>query len=318
MRPPFEFRSDTRYDVAGFGTNAVDYLFDVHEYPAFNSKVELMDWRILPGGEVASTLVALQRLGLKTAYAGHFGGDEAGKLGLQSLIDEHVNVDNASIVEDASTQVAFIIVDEQTGERTILWKRDDNLRYSPEDAPLELARSAKILHMTPHDTSAAIAMAQAARQAGTIVSLDIDNMFDGIETLLALTDIMIASSDLLERLTGIRDKISAMTEVASRFGCWIVGVTLGDKGSQLLCEGVFIDTPACKVPGGCVDATGAGDAFRAGFLYGLLSGFDVEEAARCANAVAALKCREIGARTALPDLDELQTILKRERSTEAV
>jgi sulfofructose kinase len=310
MRPPFEFRSDTRYDVAGFGTNAMDYLLGVHEYPTFNSKVEFMDWRILPGGEVASTLVALQRLGLKTAYAGHFGGDEAGKLGLQSLIDEHVNVDNASIVEDASTQVAFIIVDEQTGERTILWKRDANLRYLPEDAPLDLARSAKILHMTPHDTAAAIALAKAARQAGTIVSLDIDNLFDGIGTLLGLTDIMIASSDLLERLVGSRDKLSAMTEIASRYGCTIVGVTLGDEGSQLLCEGVFIDTPACKVPSGCVDTTGAGDAFRSGFLYGLLSGFDVEEAARCANAVAAMKCREIGARTALPDLDELQTILK--------
>ena len=309
MRAPFEFRSDIQYDVAGFGTNAVDYLIRVSEYPSFNSKVELTDWQILPGGEVASTLVALQRLGFMTAYAGHFGADEAGKLGLRSLIDEGVNVDYAGIAKNASTQVAFIIVDARTGERTILWKRDADLSYSAADAPLDLARTAKILHMTPHDTAASIVMAEAARQAGTIVSLDIDNTFDEVETLLGLTDIMIASSDLLERLTGIRDKLSAMTEVASRYGCTIIGVTLGDKGSQLLCEGVFIDTPACKVPGGCADTTGAGDAFRAGFLYGLLSGFDVEESARCANAVAALKCRDIGARRALPDLDALRTFL---------
>ena len=114
----------------------------------------------------------------------------------------------------------------------------------------------------------------------------------------------------LERLTGIRDKLSAMTEVASRYGCKIVGVTLGSEGSHLLCDGVFIDTPAFDVPGGCVDTTGAGDAFRAGLLYGLLSGSSVEEAARSANAVAALKCRDLGARTALPTEDEVTTLLK--------
>ncbi|HEY2847815.1 MAG TPA: carbohydrate kinase family protein, partial [Pyrinomonadaceae bacterium] len=310
MKPPFEFRPDTDYDVAGFGTNAVDHLIGVAEYPAFNSKVELTNWQILPGGEVASTLVALQRLDFKTAYAGRFGSDEAGKLGLRSLVDEGINVDHAEVVSDARTQVAFIIVDERTGERTIIWKRDPKLRYSPDNAPLELGCSAKILHMTPHDTAAAIRMAGAARDAATIVSLDIDNTFDGLDDLLALTDIMIASSDLLERLTGTRDKLSAMTGVASRYGCRIVGVTLGDEGSNLLCDGVFIDTPAFEVPGGCVDTTGAGDAFRAGFLYGLLSGYDVERAGRSANAVAALECRKIGARAALPDLRELTTLLK--------
>jgi sulfofructose kinase len=310
MKPPFEFRSDTRYDVAGFGTNALDYLIGVDEYPAFNSKVELTNWQMLPGGEVASTLVALQRLGMKTAYAGRFGGDEAGKLGLESLIDEGVDVQHASVADDARTQVAFIIVDERSGERTIIWKRDDKLSYSHDDAPLDMARSAKILHMTPHDTAAAIAMARVAREAGTVVSLDIDNMFEGVDELLELTDIMIASTELLERLTGIRDKLSAMTEAASRYGCGVVGITLGDKGSYLLCDGVFIDTAAFAVSGGCVDTTGAGDAFRAGFLYGLLSRRDIEQAAQCANAVAALKCRSVGARAALPGVAELETMVK--------
>ena len=311
MRSPFEFRSDTLYDVAGFGTNAVDYLIGVAEYPRFNSKVELTDWQMLPGGEVASTLVALQRLGLKTAYAGRFGDDDAGKLGLRSLIDEGVNVDHAEIVQDARTQVGFVIVDERSGERTVIWKRDAKLGYSPDQAPLALARSAKILHITPHDAAAAIAMARAAREAGIVVSLDIDNIFDGVDDLLPLTDIMIASADLLERLTGIRDKLSAMTEAASRFGCKIVGVTLGSEGSHLLCDGVFIDTPAFDVPGGCVDTTGAGDAFRSGLLYGLLSGLTIEDAARSANAVAALKCRKSGARTALPTSAEVTALLKK-------
>jgi sugar/nucleoside kinase (ribokinase family) len=309
MTLPFEFRSDTEYDVAGFGTNAVDYLINVNAYPEFNSKVALTDWQVLPGGEVASTLVALQRLGCKTAYAGSFGGDDAGKLGLRSLIDEGVNVDRVRFVSDARTQVAFIIVDEGSGERTILWQRDDKMRYSPDDAPLDLAHSAKILHMTPHDTAAAIAMARVARDAGTVVSLDVDNTFDGLDQLLSLTDIMIASSDLLERLTGTRDKLSAMTEVAARYGCAVVGVTLGSEGSYILANGVFIDTPSFAVPDRCVDTTGAGDAFRAGFLFGLIKGWNAAEAARSANAVAALKCRSVGARTSLPTVAELQALL---------
>ncbi|MFL6374112.1 MAG: carbohydrate kinase family protein, partial [Pyrinomonadaceae bacterium] len=109
--------------------------------------------------------------------------------------------------------------------------------------------------------------------------------------------------------TGIRDRLSAMTEITSRYGCGIVGVTLGREGSHLLCDGVLIDTPSFPVPGGCVDTTGAGDAFRAGFLYGLLSGESVEMAARCANAVAALKCRGMGARNTLPTADELKKFL---------
>ena len=125
MTPPFEFKSNTEYDVVGFGTNAVDHLISVPRYPDFNSKVELTSWAVLPGGEVASTLVALQRLGFTTAYAGSFGSDDAGKLGLRSLMDEGVNVDHAVVIDNATTQVAFVVVDEGSGERTILWKRDE-------------------------------------------------------------------------------------------------------------------------------------------------------------------------------------------------
>lgn len=310
MKAPFEFRTDARYDVAGFGTNAVDYLIRVNGYPEFNSKSELLDYDTLPGGEVASTLVGLQRLGLSTAYAGSFGDDSAGRIGLRSLNIQGVDTAEARVVPGAKTQVGFIIVDQATGERTVMWKRDPKLAYRVIDAPLDLARSAKILHMTPHDTDAAIAMAAAAREARVIVSLDIDNVFDGVDQLLKLTDIMIASSELLERITGIHDKLSALTEIHARYGCKLVGVTLGSGGSYLLCNGIFIDTDACSVPGGCVDTTGAGDAFRSGLLYGLVAGMETNAAARCANAVAALKCRALGARQGLPNLAELQALLQ--------
>jgi sulfofructose kinase len=88
-------------------------------------------------------------------------------------------------------------------------------------------------------------------------------------------------------------------------------MTKGGDGATVYCEGQFIESPAFAVPGGCRDTTGAGDAFHTGFLYGLLSGKDVETSLRTANAVAALKCRSLGARAALPRENELSEFLQR-------
>ena len=79
---------------------------------------------------------------------------------------------------------------------------------------------------------------------------------------------------------------------------------------MIYCEGQFIESPAFAVPGGCRDTTGSGDAFHGGFLFGLLSGEDVETSLQFANAVAALKCRDLGARTALPIKKELSDFLR--------
>ena len=87
-------------------------------------------------------------------------------------------------------------------------------------------------------------------------------------------------------------------------------MTLGERGSFLLCENEFVETAGFKVPNGCRDTTGAGDAFRVGLLYGLLTGESIETAAEMANAVAALKCRALGARTALPTVAELTELLE--------
>ncbi|MBK8303689.1 MAG: hypothetical protein IPK98_09940 [Chloracidobacterium sp.] len=311
MQFPFHLSNDKDFDVVGFGTNAVDYLITVREYPAFNSKVELDHYTDAAGGEVASTMAGLQRLGLKTAYAGRFGSDRAGEIGLASLIDEGVEVSFAETVEGARTQIAFIMIDAATGERTILWQRDKLLAYDVSDAPVDAAARCKVLHMTPHDTRACVRMATEARANGAIVSVDIDNIFDGVEDLLPLVDICIASAEFTQKLLGITDLKQGLSELSSRFGCAVYGATVGDRGSVVLCDGQLIETPAFAVPGGCVDTTGAGDAFRTGLLYGLLSGEPVEESCRMANALAALKCRGLGARSTLPTENELKILLKK-------
>jgi sugar/nucleoside kinase (ribokinase family) len=96
----------------------------------------------------------------------------------------------------------------------------------------------------------------------------------------------------------------------ARFGCGLVGMTMDKHGALIYCEGQFLEASAYEVPGGCRDTTGAGDAFRGGFLHGVLRGADIETSLRFANATAALKCRDLGARTALPNTTELDEFLR--------
>lgn len=309
MRFPFELPEKRELDVVGFGTNAVDFLIQVPEYPKFDSKLELNDYIQSAGGEIATTMVGLQRLGLKTSYVGRFGNDTAGDFGLKSLVDEGIDTKLSEQIEGARTQIAFIIIDEKTGERTVIWKRDKKLRFHESEVSEDIATSGKVLHFTPHDTKACIKLAKKAREVGTIVSIDIDNVFDGIEDLLPFVDVFISSAEFAETFIGIKDRRAALDQLKYKYGCKLVGMTLGENGSLIHCGNEFFETEGFDVPGGCKDTTGAGDSFRSGFLYGLLSGDSVEKSARMANAVAALKCREIGARTALPNQEELQKML---------
>lgn len=310
MRFPINVPPSARFDAVGFGTNAVDHLISVPSYPDFGSKIELTEHVQAAGGEVATTMAGLARLGLKTAYVGRFGDDAAGKIGIDSLTSEGVDVSYCEQVRGGQTQTAFIVIDVRSGERTVIWKRDPRLFYSEAQVPVEIAGCGRVLHLTPHDTRACIRLAMAARENGVPVSIDIDKSFDGVEELLPLVDILISSAEFPGEFLGISDLRMALGELASRFGCAVVGATLGEKGSILLLDGSFVETPGFAVPGGCRDTTGAGDSFRVGLIYGLLKGESVEESARMANAVAALKCRAVGARTSLPIETELYKMLR--------
>ncbi len=293
----------------GFGLNAVDQLIVVPEYPAFDAKMRLIEHKQSAGGQTATAMVALQRLGLATSYAGRFGSDALGHFGLASLENEGVNLEFAEVVEGARNQMAFIIIDARNGERTIIWDRDERLTYKPDEAPIALASQGKVLHMDAHDPPACARLARGARETGTIVSADIDNIYEGLPELLPSIDVLITSREFPHRLTGIKDEHASLVELKARYGCALVGMTMGRRGAMIYCDSQFLESPAYEVPGGCRDTTGAGDAFHGGFLFGLLSGEDIEMSLKLANATAALKCRALGARTSLPTLDELKSFL---------
>jgi len=291
---PLKLATNKPFDAVGFGLNAVDHLIVVPAYPAFDTKIRLLEHKQSAGGQTATAMVSLQRLGFKTAYAGRFGSDEEGHFGLATLKDDGVNVDYAEVVDGARNQIAFITIDVRNGERTIVWDRDDRLAYRADEAPVEFGSMGRVLHLDAHDPPACLRLAQAARKAGAIISADIDNVYDGLLDLLPLIDILIGSKEFPHRVTGISGQRASVIELKARYGCAIVGMTMGTAGAIVYCNGEFIESPAFEAPGGCKDTTGAGDAFVGSFAVFLAESGDDRESIARANLYAAISTTAVG------------------------
>lgn len=305
---PFSLPDGRRFDVVGFGLNAVDHLITVPRYPAFNTKTPMTEHKQLPGGQVSSAMVGVQRLGLRTSYVGKVGNDYEGKLLIDSLRDEGVDCSNIMIAHGARTQSGVIIIEQLSGERTILWYHDEGTKIAPDEVRYETIISGRILHIDGYDTEAATVAARLAHEGGMPVTMDLDTVYKGLDDLLPHVDCLITSQSLAGELSGIYDEREALKRLHERFGCYLVAMTQGARGSLAYVGNQYIATPAFRPPV-CKDTTGAGDAFRAGFIYGLAKKLPIEETLRCANAVAALSCRELGARAGLPPETELREFI---------
>ncbi|MBI3653329.1 MAG: ribokinase [Acidobacteria bacterium] len=303
------------FDAVALGLNAVDHVIVVPHFPEFNSKIKFNSHHLAAGGQCATAMVALARLGLRTRYIGKIGDDETGRFQTHSLVSEGVETSGLMIEKGAESQIAFILVDARNGERTVIWNRDDKLLLGEEEVDREAVTAGRALLLDGHNVAASIQAATYARQAGVPTVLDIDNIYEGAERLLPLIDFLISSATFPERLTGEKDLRLALKKLQAMTGAYFVAATQGVDGVLAYFQDEYIHSPAFAVQ--AVDTTGAGDAFHAGFIYGLLQGLSVEETLRVANAVAALKCLAVGARTALPTLAQLHDLLASSSSTVA-
>jgi sulfofructose kinase len=301
--------ADRPFDVVGLGQNSVDLVAVLPEFPASNSKHRIQRFARLPGGQVASAMVCCARLGHRARYIGRFGDDELGGIGVSSLLAEGVDLAAAGIVSGAHTRFAIILVDGRTGDRTVLWERDPRLAETPETVPSAVVMSARALLVDCDDVEASVAAARIARAHGVVTVIDVEASLPGLDDLLPLIDVIIASEGFPERYSGEAATGAALRALAARFDPAMVCVTLGPGGSLALVDDREVRTPAFPIT--CVDSTGAGDAFRGGFISALLRfGWgDPEHLLRFANAVAALKCRKAGAREGLPRPAEVEALL---------
>ncbi|HKO04667.1 MAG TPA: PfkB family carbohydrate kinase [Candidatus Acidoferrales bacterium] len=301
-------------DLVGVGINATDTIIRLPRFPELDSKVEILSVEVQPGGQVASAMVACQRWGLTTRYVGKVGGDEAGRLQARLFAEEGVE---AHVIEvpGAASQVAYILVDEDSGERTILWKRDADIALKPEDLRTEWITQARALLVDGHDTAAAATAARWARLAGIPVTADLDNLYPGVEALLPNVDYLITSRQFPERLTGETDLRNSLVQIQKRYKARLAAATLGQDGVLAWDGQDFHYAAGFEV--NVRDTTGAGDIFHGAFLYAQQKGWALGRQLEFSCAAAALNCTAAGARGRIAKIEEIEELMRSGARSEA-
>lgn len=288
------------FDVVGLGTSSIDQLCRVARHPRLDSKQPLVEYDVQPGGQVPTALVALQRWGARTAWVGALADDPGGRLAHEALLREGVDVRHVVSRSGQRQPVSVILIDEVTGERSVLWQPAPGFVLGADELPAGILDAGRVLLMDAVDPEASLVAARQAKAAGACVVLDVDTPGPGIRELLAFTDVLITAAEFPLRLTGRTDIRSALRMCAT-MGPRFVAATLGPGGALAFVGGQMHYAAPCRVV--AIDSTGAGDIFHAGCIHGLLHGWPTEETLRFAAAAAALKCERLGGRAGIPTVD---------------
>jgi sulfofructose kinase len=296
---------ELKVDLVGVGLNATDTLIPLPSFPEKGSKIEYSSATILPGGQVATTVIACQYWGIRTRYVGKLGEDDAAALHRRAFA--HAGVDAQLITASGCASPQSLILVDAAGERTVLCRRDERLILQPAELKREWVINARALHVDGHDTAAATTAARWARDAGICVIADLDEAYPGVEDLLENVDYLIVSRNFPSLITGEPHLEDALRQMRKRYGCVLTAATLGEDGVLAWDGKQLLHVPAYRVP--VVDTTGAGDIFHAGFIYGLLQDWPLQRQLDFACAAAALNCTSVGARGGIASVTSIEQLM---------
>lgn len=286
------------FDVVGLGANASDHIVRIPHHPRPGEKVRFGSYRHQGGGQTATALVAVARLGYRARYLGGVGDDADGQATLAGLRSEGLDVTGVKLRPGGLTQRAFILVDEETGERTIIWGRSEGMVLQPEEIDRESVISGRLFHTDAQNPLSAALAARWAREAGMPVIADLERVRPGLEEFLPQVDYLIAAAQFPERVTGASTLADSLRILEERSHGALIMVTQGPLGAVARLDGRLRCFPAYAI--GAVDTTGAGDVFHGAFAVACLRGMDLEDAIDFSHAVAAMKCLQVGGRAGIP------------------
>jgi sugar/nucleoside kinase (ribokinase family) len=298
--------SESRWDVVGIGESSVDEVYRVPGALGPNVKLHVSSKHIRYGGQVATTLATVASFGLRAALLGTTGDDDQVN-GLCNALESR-GVDTSLLLRrPVRHRRAMVVVSEQTGDRAVLWERDERLALSPGEIPRAVVEGARLLHVDDVDVEASLAAARIACTAGIPVTSDIDRVTDRTRELMTAVTVPIFAEHVPRALTGERDPERALRTLRKTHSGMLC-LTLGARGSMLLDGNQLYRVPAPAVR--TVDATGAGDVFRGAFIYALLRGDSPVDILRFANTAAALSCTREGALDSVPARHEVEEFLR--------
>lgn len=299
--------SRARFDVISLGYSTVDFIGLIPHLPELDSKLEMSEFLRQGGGPAATASVAVARLGGGSAFVGVMGDDDFADFMISELNRD--GVDTSSVIRRSgyTSQFAFIMVDESSGKRTIVWTRSDLPPLSPTELDRDFISSCRVLHLDRHDIVAGACAAKWVREAGGIVSMDAGTYMPEMCELIESVDVLIASRRFALDATSEPDPMAAARALLA--GRMISGVTCGGEGSYFATQSDEFFVPAFRVS--VVDTNGAGDVFHGAFAYGLSQGWDARRCAVFSSSVAALKCTKLGGRAGIPSRNEAEELILR-------
>jgi len=296
-----------KFDVIGFGALNVDKIYRVPKIAKGGEETFVLDFHEAPGGSAANTIVGLARLGLKTGFIGKVANDHEGQLLLNDFKREGVNTDGIIVTKEGRSGVVAAYVDKK-GERALYVHPSVNDTITFEEINLKITEQARFLHLTSVDETPFQAQKKLIEELHDAkVSLDPGEIYarkglTKLKPIIKKSFVVLPSEGELKMLTGKGWREGAKTLLKE--GAGIVAVKLGERGCYVTDgkESHLIEPYKVNV----VDTTGAGDAFCAGFLYGLVKGKDLYHCGRLGNFVASRCITKVGARTGLPRLHDLK------------
>lgn len=299
------------FDVVGFGALNVDKLYRVNKIAEGDEEAHILSLNQSCGGSAANTLVGLSRLGLNTGFIGKVSKDPEGRLLLENLKKEGVNTEGVILSEGGRSGTVMGFVDPE-GQRALYVDPGVNDLIESDEVKTEYLLDSKVLHLSSFVKESIKAQKALLDElpSGVKVSLDPGRIYaerglDYLEDLLKRTNVLLLNEGELKLLTEKKYRtFKEQIEVLLNYGMDIIVVKRGDQGSYVTDgkESHFIEAFQTQ----CKDTTGAGDAFNAGFLYGLVKGEELYHCSLMGNYVAACCVKEMGATENLPNASQLR------------
>ena len=294
-----------------------DYVVHSNSLPQAGQTVQGGDLFVGPGGKGANQAVAAARLGAEVFLLGQVGREERGKHLLKGLATEGIDTRFISLDPNHPSGAAIIAVDAD-GEKQISAALGANLTLNAAHVQkaASIIRKADVL-LLQFETSmeCVLQAAKLARKHGIKVVLDPAPPAKIPKELFKLLYAIRPNSDEAEQLTGVKVKDRATARRAAQVllkeGVHLAAVQAGDAGDLVVSETEEVLVPRAKVKS--VDSTGAGDAFAAGLTVAIAEGMPLRDAARFANATAALSTTKFGAQTGMPTRAQVDRFLKKRR-----
>ncbi len=292
--------------VAGVGHATFDLVGVLARHLEPDGRAELSSVSVQGGGAVATALVTARALGCRARFGGKLADDDFGRFARAGMVEAGVDCAALRFGAGAMSPLRFFAVAED--QRRVQYATSgDVAALGAEEIDLgALLEGACFLVLDGAQPAAQIAAAEAAHARGIGVIVDAGGVSGGLGELVALADVLVASERFVSEVAPRGEVEDSLVELQA-MGPRAVVVTLGDAGSIGLSGDELVRQPAHQVE--VVDTTGAGDVYLGALAAALAQAYPFARAVELASAAAALSCRALGARAALPDREELLAYL---------